>query len=238
MLPYNRALHPSDYDHPDLKPHIAAIDGFERTLQGIWYRKDHLHRAWEYGNCIRQMAELFPSGARLLIHDTGSGGSYWPLYLKKAGHEVSVSDSLAYGGNSLKMLISQCLKLKIRIPFKQEPVERLVSYSDNAFDVTCCVSVIEHVQPEAYEQAWRELCRVTKPGGYLFVTSDYFVSTAQGDSSPHRRIQHNRLTRERVEEIPTMIPASFVGGADLTYRGDWVNNYSFINLCLQKQKAT
>lgn len=40
------------------------------------------------------------------------------------------------------------------------------------FDTTFCISVLEHLEPEATSRAAAELLRVTKPGGRLVITAD------------------------------------------------------------------
>jgi len=43
-------------------------------------------------------------------------------------------------------------------------------FSDDKFDRTVIMEVIEHLQKDAAESMLHELCRVTKPGGWLLVT--------------------------------------------------------------------
>jgi ubiquinone/menaquinone biosynthesis C-methylase UbiE len=62
------------------------------------------------------------------------------------------------------MNISQSENLR----FKKEDATQL-SYKDNRFDLTYSISVIEHIY-ENYEKALREMIRVTKPGGLVYVT--------------------------------------------------------------------
>lgn len=235
-LPYNRALHPEDYRHPDLAPFIAEVEAFERRLAetGAPFRKDHAHRTWEYANVLRQLQATvgrFP--ARIL--DTGSGGSYLPALLATKGYAVTVSDSMAYG-DCTEWVQRQCLALGIELPIIAEPVEALASVPDASFDVALCISVIEHVSADQYLKAWAELARVTKPHGYVMVTSDYFLDHAAWEQSPYKQIQHTAFTAAVVEQFCADFPAlELVGGTDLVYRGDWVNNYSFINLCVCKR---
>src|SRR6266496_5179539 len=99
----------------------------------------------------------------------------------------------------------------------------------NKFDVTMCISTIEHV--DDHDRALRELARITKPGGLIFITSDYFRDLAQWEASPSHHLQVTPYMEAFVRQIPSMIDADFVGDTDLTYAGDFVHTYSFVNIC-------
>lgn len=235
-LPFNRALYAPEYQHEDLLPFIEEVQAFERRLRAVGapYRMDHQHRTWEYANVLRQLTVLGMIPPATIL-DTGSGGSFLPALLAAKGFEVTASDSMAYG-DCTEWIYRQCVALGLTIPIVREPVEALASVPDESFDVTLCISVIEHVDPTHYEDAWRELARVTTQGGLIMVTSDYFRDLAAWERSPYKQIQHNVFTTEAIEEFRASFPTlELVGGIDLTYRGDWVNNYSFINLCLIKR---
>ena len=53
-----------------------------------------------------------------------------------------------------------------------------LSYPDNHFDITICTSVIEHMYPQNFNKGGgdisgiRELVRITKPGGYILLSTD------------------------------------------------------------------
>lgn len=234
---YNRALHPDDY--VSLEPFRSQLRVFEETFQrkSVPYRKDHTHREWEYCRILRQLAELFPERdpGTIKILDTGSGASYFPPYLKTLGYDIAVSDSMAYG-DITEWLRAQCFACDIRIPLIVAPVEHL-GLEDDQWDVTMCISVIEHLPVTGFAQGLRELWRVTKPGGYLFITSDYFKDEPHALTSPSLGIQHNRFYPHTSEAmINDHIPVEWVGGTDLTYREEpgSVNGHSFVNFCLRK----
>ncbi len=234
-LPYTRALHPDDY--AELEPHVTRLRDFQRKLAtlGVPYRKDHEHRDWEYASLLKVLDDLHATGD-IQIHDAGSGGSYFPLALKEYGYRnVSVSDSMAYGSIE-QNLIEQCLALGITIPMHAVPVENLTRLGQDLFDVTCCVSTIEHVDAGLFLIALENLINVTKPGGLIYLTSDYFRDLAQANQSPYRAIQHTCFTAALVARLPEMAdtPIEFVGGMDTTYRGDFVHNYSFITMVLRR----
>lgn len=233
---YNRALHTDDY--AELELGLAYLHAHEKRLQqkSVPYRKDHTHREWEYARILQQLWDLFPDVAtqhQVRILDTGSGASYFPPLLKVLGYDIAVSDSMDYG-DITDWLRQQCFALDITIPLIVAPVQRL-GLEDNKWDVTMCISVIEHLAVEQFQTGLRELWRVTKPGGYLFITSDYFENEERALQSPSLGIQHNRFYPHTAEAmINDAIDVEWVGGVDLTYRGDFVNGHSFVNFVLRK----
>lgn len=236
MLPaFTKALHPDDYQSPFIRPHFDKLREFQREIdkKGCPKRKDHEHRDWEYASLLAMMEALhLPKSTT--IHDTGSGGSFMPLYLASEGYSVSVSDSMAYGDIE-PMLQEQCIKLGLSIPMHKAAVEELTAEKHGQYDLTICVSTIEHVGAELFDEALRGLVRITKPGGLIYLTSDYFQNEEQGEKSPFRSIQHTLFTETLVLDIPSRIPVNFVGGTDLTYMGDFVWNYSFVRMLLRKR---
>lgn len=238
MLPYNRALHTDDYQDPSLKPHAAVLSEFELRMSRCRapYRKDHQHREWEYANVLRQLEELGVKPPAKLL-DTGSGGSYLAPLLASLGYDIVVEDSMGYG-DTTPWVISQCQELGVQLPIIREPLEAMPSIPDGAFDTTLCISTIEHVGAEQYQAALSELARVTKDGGYVFMTSDYFRDEAQADKSMFRECQHTRYTEEIALAVVKIEPRlQFVGDPTFEYRGDFVHNYSFINFCFQVKKG-
>jgi SAM-dependent methyltransferase len=242
MLPYNRALAISDYEDPALVPHLRDLRGFEGLLRerGAPYRKDHEHREWEYANVLRQLRDLWtgaPEAVRIL--DTGFGANYFTPMLKHVGYAVEAMDSMHYG-DCTPWLIQQCYALGVEIPLHAIPsgIQAMDRLADETYDVTLCISTIEHVDPRDWNGAWDELRRVTKVGGYVMITTDYFRNRGDWEHSPYKQIQHTVVTPEFLQEFLPYAETAYhlkeVGGEDLAYAGDHVNNYSFVNLCFQR----
>jgi SAM-dependent methyltransferase len=168
--------------------------------------------------------------------DTGAGGSSLAPLLAKEGYRVDVADSMEYGDFVDTLLVPQCIHLGLQIPVLRTAVEKMDLTEDGTYDVTLCISVIEHVHQDLFETGLRELKRITKPGGYIFLTSDYFRDMEQANQSPYRQIQHTIFTPETIKELPSRFDGdvSWVGLQDFSYKGDFVHNYSFVTVCLQK----
>ncbi len=239
-LPFNRALHTDDYQNSTLAGWVTEIKAIEQKLKQAEapYRKDHEHRDWEYANVLAQLDALVnPVTTAARVLDTGSGASTLPVVLKANGWRVDVSDSMDYGDIS-EWVTKQSHAMSLDLPIIKAPVQNLAGIPDETYDATLCISVIEHLAKEYFIPGLAELFRVTKPGGYVMITSDYFASNEAWWESPFRQIQHNVFTPSSAAallgHLEAVGDAEIVGGQDLTYRGDFVNNYSFVNFCLRK----
>lgn len=236
MRPYTRSLHPADYD---FLPHSPALRRFEWDMQvrGIPHREWHEHRVWEYASMMQQLEELnVPKTA--LILDVGSGGSFFPPYLVSQGDypNVALTDSMKYGDVTV-MIAAQRDAYDCQLPLYDLLAEDMSPIPDNFYDVTMCISTIEHVDADKHDDALREIWRITKPGGYIFITSDYFRDMIQFAVSPSRHLQFTAYTKEFVLDLPNKVPVSFVGETDLDYCGDFIHGaYSFVNICLRKNE--
>ena len=235
MRPYTRSLHPDDYG---FLPYAEALRAFETRMvqNNVPYRGgQHEHRIWEYASIVGQFYDLqVPRSAKIV--DVGSGGSFLPTYLSVEGFpNVMIVDSMV-GGDITKTVTLQNVAFRIEQTLRIMSAENMSQFSDGSFDVTMCVSVLEHVAAERHDDAFRELCRITKPDGLIFLTSDYWRDSSQWELSPWKDYQHTLYTEAFVLDLPNRFPVDFVGETDLDYRGDFVHNYSFVNVCLRKRQ--
>lgn len=136
-------------------------------------------KGWEYGMLLHCCE--FKKGAKIL--DVGTGGSLIPYYLAfKKGAEVTTFDLDAATEKPKFSLnhpdVSQAMGTMLSLPFV-----------NGAFDGVLCISAIEHLDHGNYakflgdtKKAISELVRVTKPNGYIFLTSDiYFLRLQKTD---------------------------------------------------------
>lgn len=240
MRPYNRSLHPDDYQF--LRRHEALLHIFLNDVErhGVPHREWHPHRFWEYASILQQLEELGVSFDAEIV-DVGAGASFFDPFLALLHPRLSCTDSMKYG-DVTAMVAAQRAHYGVSLPLYDLLLEDMSarpeigwSGASDFYDVTMCISTIEHV--DDHDVAMRELVRITKPGGYLFITSDYFRDLEQWEASPSRHLQVTPYMRETVELIPEKFGLEFVGDTDLEYRGDFVHSYSFVNLCLRKPVA-
>lgn len=234
MRPYTRSLDPADYV---FLPHASRIRAFEAAMTAP-HCVSHEHKLWENASIMQQLEELrVPKHARLL--DVGSGGMFFPPYLATEGGYADLSLTDSNIGIAVQ-IEAQRVAYDIALPFYALPAEHMASLPTDEWDVVMCISAIEHMAD--HDAALREIWRLTKPGGFIFLTSDYFRSVdgradpQQYAASPYRACQVTPYCKELVLNIPNVIAADFVGETDLDYCGDFVHNYSFCNVCLRKRQ--
>jgi 2-polyprenyl-3-methyl-5-hydroxy-6-metoxy-1,4-benzoquinol methylase len=236
MRPYNRSLDPADYDFLTAVPELRM---FQQAMQAnhVPHREWHPHRFWEYGSVLQQLTELgVPSDVEII--DVGAGFSFFDPYLALKYPRLCEVDRFEHENHSWQVQLQRD-HFNVALPLYQLSVEDLSPRPDigwdgghEKFDVTLCISVIEHVHD--HDAGMRELVRITKPGGYVFITSDYFRDLEHFEQSASRSQQVTAYRKEFVEVLPERFGLEFVGNIDFDYRGDFVHNYSFCNLCLRK----
>lgn len=227
--PYTRSLDPTDYQ---LLPHAHFLRLFvaEMTRAGVLHREWHEHRLWEYASIMQQLEDLqVPTDAEIV--DVGSGASFFDPYCARQYPRLCCVDNMQYG-DVTEMVTMQRRHFGVGLPLHDMPLENMAAFKDEQFDVTLCISTIEHATD--HEAAFNELVRITKPGGYLFITSDYFRDLQHFENSVSRIYQVTPYTQKFVLALPQRFPVEFVGETDLVYRGNYVHNYSFVNICLRK----
>jgi len=241
MRPYNRSLHPDDYQFlvkwdAELRVHLQDM-----VNRGVPHREWHPHRFWEYASILQQLEELGVSERAEMI-DLGSGASFFDPYLTTQFPLLCCTDNMQYGDISPEVE-AQRRAFNISLPLWAIDIEDMREGAvpgwggaTDKFDVTMCISSIEHVTN--HDKAMWELIRITKPGGYIFITSDYFRDTDHWNVSVSKHLQITPYTLDYVSSIPSTFGLDFVGSTDFEYKGDFVHNYSFVNLCLRKRAAS
>jgi 2-polyprenyl-3-methyl-5-hydroxy-6-metoxy-1,4-benzoquinol methylase len=200
------------------------------AANGVPHRDWHPHRFWEYGSMLQQLSDLgIPSDVEIV--DVGAGASFFDPYLALLYPKLCEIDSMKYG-DVTPMVDAQREHYKVSLPLYDLALEDLSPIPTGKFDVSMCISTIEHV--DDHDAAMRELVRVTKPGGYIFITSDYFKSPEHWEISTSKHLQITPYTKQYVQSLPERFGVEFVGEEDLDYCGDFVQNYSFCNVCLRK----
>lgn len=230
MRPYTRSLHPDDYR---FLPRVDELRLFQAGMarEGVPHREWHPHRFWEYASVMQQLDELrVPASVEIV--DVGAGASFFDPYLALHYPKLCEVDSMKYG-DVTSMVVAQRAHYGVALPLYDTPCEGLPSEWSDRFDVTLCISTIEHV--DDHDAAMQELVRITKPGGFVFITSDYFRDIAQWEASPSRHLQVTPYMQAFVESIPERFGMEFIGEQDLAYAGDFVHTYSFCNIAMRKK---
>lgn len=222
-----------------LQEYVAPLRAFQSDMvdRRVPHRDWHPHRFWEYASIMQQLADLGVQADAEMI-DVGAGASFFDPYLAQRFPRLCCTDSMKYG-DVRPMVEAQRAAYGVALPLYDLMLEDMSAKSEigwggatDKFDVTMCISTIEHV--DDHDKAMRELVRITKPGGYVFITSDYFRDLPQWEASPSRHLQVTPYMQAFVEALPARFGLEFVGDTDLAYAGDFVHTYSFCNLCMRK----
>lgn len=238
MRPYNRSLDVADYEF--LQPYVSPILTFQQQMQAfaVPHREWHTHRLWEYGSVMQQLTQLGVQSDAEMI-DVGAGASFFDPYLALLYPRLCCTDTEKYGDYSW-MVQKQREAYQVAMPLYNLSLEDMSPKPEigwggatDKFDVTMCISTIEHV--DNHDVAFRELVRITKPGGLIFITSDYFRNLEQFEQSVSRHLQVTPYRKDYVLNLPNNFDVDFVGDTDFDYAGDFVHNYSFCNICLRRR---
>lgn len=167
---------------------------FEPTTLGI--------RGWEYALLFER--NVFKNKKVL---DVGSGNSRLPERLAKKGAMVTMMD--------MENPLEETAKKKARnLKFVLGDMTRM-TFKDRSFDMVICISALEHVdmKPVGFfteaeyfrraESALKEMMRVLKPGGRLYVTTEFYLPEQKSDKWIFS--DHNIRGSFKFEYLPKML---------------------------------
>ncbi|MFK7987566.1 MAG: class I SAM-dependent methyltransferase [Sandaracinaceae bacterium] len=190
----NRVLTPGDLETEALAVHnrgIAALIHQEKEQTGEQLSFVYPSKVWEYPWALSR--HPLPDGE--LVLDAGCGVSTLPLYLAKSGATVVALD----------VDIRWLTMLRRAARFHTLPVVPLMGdmiglgFPDATFDRVYCISVLEHLPVEQQPTAVREMARVLRPGGILYLTVDYDEHERRSESD----VVYDRLAVQRHAIAPS-----------------------------------
>ncbi|MDP2919715.1 MAG: class I SAM-dependent methyltransferase [Dehalococcoidia bacterium] len=117
------------------------------------------------------MVALFGARNVRRVLDLGCGAGRHVIYLAQKGYEVYGLDSSAEG---LKMAGELLAETNLTAELASASMYKPLPYPDSFFDALVCTKALNHGAIESIRRAIREMERVLKPGGILFlvVTED------------------------------------------------------------------
>jgi SAM-dependent methyltransferase len=229
QLPYSKACDLVG-DAPHLSPFFAFVDQHPDALAG-----QHAIRRWEYAMALYAITGWTvhqtltdPQDLRrdpLEICDVGGAGSgFWQVLTEVTTTDIVLVDpSLTDVPHGRRVIV-------------REGVEAFAAHTYHGrFDIITCISVIEHV--EEIRKFFRACHMLLKPGGLLFLTTDYW--DAEGDDTAHfhwmrKRIYNDERMRTLLGGLRELGYASF-GQADWAYHGPQVYDYAVCSAAMVKK---
>lgn len=225
-FPLNKTLDPADYDR--LGRALSYVNRIPDALEG-----QHAQRRWEYAMAVEAILQWIRTVDPHTIPDTP-----WPR----------LGDVGGAGSNLYKVLGAFSLLPIDRIDPLLPAVDLagarhwrvgLDDYAAGAsmagrLDVLCCISTIEHVPQPALRHFLRAARTVLRPGGLLFLTTDYW--NLDGPDTAHFHWMRERIYNpDSIRLLQKMARSERFEGFGRTewaYHGPQVYDYTFASLAL------
>ena len=153
-------------DDDSLNVDPREIDKFE-ALASRWWDRNSEFKPLHDINPLRAnfIDRLSPVAGKALI-DVGCGGGILAEAMAQRGAEVTGIDM---GEAPLGVARLHLLESGLQVNYERSTAEQMAERHPAAFDVVCCLEMLEHVpDPAAVVGACAELCR---PGGSLYFST-------------------------------------------------------------------
>lgn len=207
---------------------------FEPETKGI--------RTWEYGKLLAGVDDW----KNKKVLDVGTGGSKLPNYLAKLGARViSLDRDKPLEKTDKDKAIKFVLGSMTKIPS-----------NNNVFDYVVCVSALEHLDmKKGYEKTYgknqyyqraiasvKEMKRVVKKNGWIFLTTDFFLPEQKTDNWPlSNRAIRGAFEWNMIGKIANILDVSWDNFEKLLRNDSGRANYRgrfFTTVCFWWQKTT
>jgi 2-polyprenyl-3-methyl-5-hydroxy-6-metoxy-1,4-benzoquinol methylase len=153
---------------------FQSYDSQFRSPEYKWPR-DPLHtwsRVWEYPYAYHHLLsnqQLRVASALPRAVDVGSGVTFFPFSVARAGFHVSCTDTDPVCGQDLPRAARLMPHVPGRVDFRLSENNAL-PFHDSEVDVVFCISVLEHIPN--FENTISEIARILKPNGLFVLTVD------------------------------------------------------------------
>jgi ubiquinone/menaquinone biosynthesis C-methylase UbiE len=155
-----------------------------------------------------------PGKAVCRVLDVGTGTAQIPIEISRRRNDLRIT-AIDLAGHMLQVAQRNVISAGLTAQIKLEQVDaKGLPHADGDFDAVISNSIIHHI-PEP-RSAFREMVRVLRPGGTLFVrdllrppdrpTLEHLVATYAGDANDHQRQMfgdslHAALSLEEVRAL-------------------------------------
>jgi SAM-dependent methyltransferase len=110
--------------------------------------------------------DSLPKSAKIL--DFGCG---WGRMLRLVKHNPAFEEFELFGADALPAILQLCARTIPEVWFSRTQLSPPTVYRSGIFDLIYAYSVFSHLSPENHLAWAQEFARITKPGGYVCVTT-------------------------------------------------------------------
>lgn len=230
----------------DLTGHAADLDNWYTLVQSVPEALDGQHpiRLWEYSMTMRSIYAWIATqpierrapfrGGGVQVADVGGASSQFWRVLRKflcpaSSPGVTCIDPAYTVADAEETRTS---RLRFVIPLSiAEALQQTPGTLKGQFDVVTCISVLEHVKPEALNGFLTDLTLLLRPGGLLALTCDYGELGADDTYHFHwmrEQIFDAETVQDHVVDTLDRLGYNSLGAVDLTWKGQQVYDYSML----------
>jgi 2-polyprenyl-6-hydroxyphenyl methylase/3-demethylubiquinone-9 3-methyltransferase len=166
-MPFPAALERKILDYYRQYYRDCGIKPYEALAQGRLHEEEREQQRLEYLQDV--ISYRFGAGQKHLDVGAGTGGVAAALHQAFRCEVYGVEPSKA----ELEIIHGKCAVLGMDVDhFTSDSAEQM-HFADNFFDFVHCVTVLEHVHD--VRQVIREMIRVTKPGGFVYINTPNYL---------------------------------------------------------------
>lgn len=215
---YSKTLHLDDYN-------ILPTEFVNNTYEDFKdiCRFEHEHRRWEYGLALQALID----NKFVDVLEVGGGGSLLVPLAYLNGMRITEVDPW----DCRDFLLEQETRLGLTEKIQYFQKDFLDFNIDKQFDAVVCTSVIEHV-PE-HKKFFQKLLSYVKSEGILILTTDFYP-TGEQFSQNHLRTYSEESLLDYLKSAKGF--KLFGENFDYTFWGNYVYQYTFASLILQRKK--
>lgn len=216
-LIYSKSLHPIDYSLMSEPQHVWNTVNLLRSRH-VPHRFEHHHRAWEYGIVLNALR----SKEVKTILDVGGGGSVFAPAAMLLDFEVTEVDP----GDVQFWIMAQSNTIQKMIGFEQQD---FMYYRGPMADAVICISTLEHILDDIsfFERLFDFAKKI------VAITVDFSKDGLQKLDGHLRTYHKDDLIRlAKLARHHGFVPLG--NKMDYDHFGEYVNNYSFASLILER----